>query len=403
MENKKQEKFYSKIFKKPFIQKIFLIKIGRIIYLLTTLFIITLIYIVDKDALSFYLSTLLDIIVTLIFIFITIWRLNDIGWPKWWASSILILFGVLSYIDHEIIATIEFVLLTGIVVVLSYFPRKITGKLESGEVTSNIMIKNKIFNKQVFLSFVLGLIIMFGIGYAYFSYIKNNNCLFSNVGIVEIFGEIDLFEDPDYASTSALNVIQQIEALGADSSIKGIVLDISSGGGGIESSESIMLAVQRTSKPVVAVIRDMGASGAYLIATAADRIYASRLSDVGSIGVTMDFLDTSEKDRREGVILYDFSSGKYKGVFKDHSKMTQEQREMIMKGIMQSHDVFVEYVSNSRNIPLEEVKKIATGESWGGDDALKLKLIDQIGGMHEATAWLQTQISEELSFCSLGE
>src|SRR3989338_4275080 len=262
-------------------------------------------------------------------------------------------------------------------------------------------IKNKIFDKKILISFILGLVIMFGAGYAYLYYIKNNNCLFSNIGTIEIFGEIDLVEDLDYISTSALNVIQQIEELDADSSIKGIVLDISSGGGGIESAESIMLAVQRVSKPVVAVIRDMGASGAYLIATAADRIYASKMSDVGSICVTQDFLDTSERDRRDGVIFYNFSSGKYKGVLKEHNKMTQEQREMIMEDIMKSHDIFIEYVSENRNIPLAEVKSIATGETFLGDDALKLGLIDQIGGMPEAGVWLQEQIGEELSYCSL--
>jgi protease-4 len=164
-----------------------------------------------------------------------------------------------------------------------------------------------------------------------------------------------------------------------------------------------MLAVQSTSKPVVAVIRDMGASGAYLIATAADRIYANRMSDVGSIGVTQDFLDTSEKDRREGVVLYDFSSGKYKGAFKEHSKITQEQRDNIMQGIMKSHDIFVEYVSNNRNIPIEEVKALATGESWLGEDALKLGLVDQIGGMEEAGVWMQEQIRDDVSYCSLGK
>lgn len=240
---------------------------------------------------------------------------------------------------------------------------------------------------------------MFG-GVYLFNRFKSN-CLFSNVGTVKIFGDIGLAEDPEYVSTSALNTIQQIEALDADSNIKGIVLDISSGGGNTESSESIMLAVKRTSKPVVAIIRDVGASGAYLIATAADRIYASKMSDVGSIGVTMDFLDTSEQDRRDGVIFYNFSSGKYKGVLKEHNKITQEQRGEIMEDIMKSHDIFVEYVSENRNIPLEEVKIIATGETFLGQDALSLGLVDQIGGMPEAGAWLQEEIGEEPSYCSL--
>ena len=260
-------------------------------------------------------------------------------------------------------------------------------------------IKKKILNKKVIISFVLGLVVMYG-GICLLNRFKSN-CLFDNVGIVEIHGDIGLTEEPDYISTSALNVIQQIEALDADPSIKGILLDIASGGGGMEPSESIMLAVQRTSKPVVAVIRDMGASGAYLIATGADRIYASRLSDVGSIGVTQDFLDVSDKEKREGITFYDFSSGKYKGAFKEHSTMTQEERGVIMEDIMKMHDIFVEYVSKNRNIPIEEVKSIATGRTYVGDDALKLKLIDQIGGMPEAGEWLREKIGEDVSYCSL--
>lgn len=264
-------------------------------------------------------------------------------------------------------------------------------------------IKEKLkitLNKKTIISFILGLAVMFGAYTAFINYVTNNNCLFDNVGVVEIFGEIDTFEDKDYASTSSLNTIQQIEELDANSDIKGIVLDIASGGGYIQPSEEIMLAVQRVSKPIVAVIRD-GMSGAYMIASATDKIYANRMSDVGSIGVTLDFLDTSEQDRRDGIIFYDFSSGKYKGVFKEHSKMTQEQRENVMKGIMKSHNIFVEYVAKNRNMLIEEVKAIATGESWGGDDALKLGLIDQIGGMPEAGEWMNQQIGEEISYCHM--
>ena len=249
---------------------------------------------------------------------------------------------------------------------------------------------------------------MFGSGFGYLYYLGSENpngttCFGSNVGVVRIFGEIGLFEDPDYFSTSALKVIQQIEELDENSSIRAIVLDISSGGGGSESSESIMLAVQRVSKPVVAVIREVGASGAYKIASATKRIYASRLSEVGSIGATIDFLDTSEKDRREGVIFYDFSSGPYKATYKDHNEITPVQRDFIMEGIMTDHDIFVESVAKNRNIPLEKVKALATGRTYLGDDALKLGLIDQIGGMREAGEYLESIIGEKPSYCYVSE
>lgn len=402
-ENKMKDNFFLKIFNKPLIQKLLSKKIGRLLFLFVSIILIALVCVMDIDTLPIYVSTVLNIIAILVFFMLTIWRLNDIGRSRWLALGTIVVFGVF-YINNDMVTNIATVTFLSIVVLLSYLPGKVTKEEEIKEIISNIIpTKNKIFNKKTILSFILGLVIMFGAGWAYFYYIKNNNCLFDNVGIVEIFGEIDIIEDPDYTSTSSLNVVQQIEELNADSNIKGIVLDISSSGGYTEPSEEIMLAVQRVSKPIVAVIRDMGDSGGYMIASAADRIYANRMSDVGSIGVTMEFLDTSEKDRRDGVILFDFSSGKYKGALKEHSKMTQEQREMIMKGIMESHNIFVEYVSENRNIPIEEVKKIATGESWGGDDALKLKLIDSIGGMPEAGVWLQEQIGEEPSYCSLGK
>ena len=164
-----------------------------------------------------------------------------------------------------------------------------------------------------------------------------------------------------------------------------------------------MLAIQKVSKPTIAVIRDTGASAAYLIASGADRIFASRLSSVGSIGVTTDFLDTSERDRRNGVIFYDLSSGIHKGAMKENSQLTSAQKQVIMGDIMKLYEVFVEYVAKNRNLSVEKVKNLADGRVYVGDDALKFELIDQIGGMPEATEWLENKIGEEVSYCYLGE
>ena len=226
-----------------------------------------------------------------------------------------------------------------------------------------------------------------------------NSCVGGNVGVIKIIGEINTEEDAEFYSVSAPKIVQQTEELENNSDIKGILVDIDSGGGSPESSESIMLALKKSSKPVVAIIRDISASGAYMVALGADRIYASKFSSVGSIGITRDFLDTSEKDRKDGVIFHDFSSGKYKGMTKDHSKMTEEERKVIMEDIMKFHDVFVDYVSENRNLSKERVRTIATGRTYTGADALELGLIDQIGGLPEAEEWLKETIGEELSYC----
>ena len=233
----------------------------------------------------------------------------------------------------------------------------------------------KLFTKLTLTAFILGLAVMFG-SIRGLSWIQDP-CWGKNVGIITILGSIDSVEDAEYYSTVA-------PSLEANPDIKGLVLDIDSGGGAMESSESIMLTLKGFSKPSVAVIRNMGASGAYLAATGADRIYASRVSDVGSIGVTNEFLDTSEQDKQNGITFYNFASGMHKGLFKEHGTLTQEQIDVIMEDIMKSADVFIEYVSLNRGIPLDKVKEIATGRSYLGEDALKLGLIDQIGGLPEA-------------------
>lgn len=74
-----------------------------------------------------------------------------------------------------------------------------------------------------------------------------------------------------------------------------------------------------------------------------------------------------------------------------------------MGDIIKLHEVFVEYVAKNRNLQIEKVRSLADGRTYVGDDALKLGLIDQIGGMPEATEWLENKVGEEASYCYLGE
>ena len=253
-------------------------------------------------------------------------------------------------------------------------------------------------NRNILAAFILGLLAAFGGIYLVITS-KNAVCMGDNIGVVKIIGEIDYPHDYDETSVITADVINQIESFNNNEGISAIVLDIDSLGGAPESSERIMLAIRKTSKPVVAMIRNSGASGAYLIASASDRVFASKFSDVGGIGVINAFLDTTEKDRREGAIFYEFSSGKYKGTGMEHSKMTKERRDMVMEGIMESHNIFVNYVSENRGMLIEKVKELATGRTWLGEGALKLGLIDEIGGMREVGAWLAQEIGEYPSYC----
>jgi len=260
----------------------------------------------------------------------------------------------------------------------------------------------KIFTKttiKTLITFTLGVAITLAGGY-YFVMHEDDPCDDVNVGFVTIEGDIDYPEDYFENSIIASDVIEEIEELENNEKIKGIVIELDSSGGAPTSSERMMMAVKNTSKPTVAVIRNSGTSGGYLIASAADRIFVSKLSDVGSIGISLSFLDTTAKDLKEGSVFYNFSSGKYKITGTEHSEMTKEQRDVVMEDVMQSHEIFVKYVSENRNIPIEKVEELATGRSWLGGDSVALGLADEIGGTPEAIKWLKEYLEEDVTYCS---
>jgi len=127
---------------------------------------------------------------------------------------------------------------------------------------------------------------------------------YGDIGIIEIKGEIVPYvvyapdseepENPD--SVSSEDVVYCIDKMQKEDSIMGVVLEISSYGGSPVASEEIMNAIQRLNKPSVAVIKESAISGGYLIASATDKIFASELSDIGGIGVTMSYLDYSKQN-----------------------------------------------------------------------------------------------------------
>ena len=128
-------------------------------------------------------------------------------------------------------------------------------------------------------------------------------------------------------------------------------------------------------------------------------IFAHPLSDVGSIGITQSYLENVGYNTKEGYTYRQLSLGQYKDMGDPNKPLTAEEKQIVMRQLEQNYRYFVETVAANRNLPVEEVKKLATGESWTGTEALQLKLIDQLGGLPEATAWLEKQIGVKPEFC----
>ena len=186
------------------------------------------------------------------------------------------------------------------------------------------------------------------------------------------------------SETSAQRALRSIKRATHDKDVRAIILQINSGGGGITASDIIYKALLdfKASSPdrkVVSIFGDVSASGAYYIALASDHIVAHPTTITGSIGVLIKAMNILELSNKIGIKDITIKSGKNKDMLNPMGEINEEQRLMVQKLVDSMHVRFVKLVAEGRNLPLQDVKELADGRIYSADDALELKLIDQIG------------------------
>jgi len=174
--------------------------------------------------------------------------------------------------------------------------------------------------------------------------------------------------------------LRMLKALRYKRRVKGVLLDISSGGGEAIASMDFYLGVKRLNevKPVFASIGSVGASGAYMAALGARRIFAYPESDVGSIGVISAHFAVRDLLRRLGVSVELLHAGVHKDAYQGYRPLSEVERAKLQAITQEGYDVFVQLVAAERRRPVAEVLPLATGEFWTGTQALKLGLIDAL-------------------------
>lgn len=200
-------------------------------------------------------------------------------------------------------------------------------------------------------------------------------------------------------ATASEDIVFNLEQMATDPAVGGVVLYIDSPGGDPVAGEEVANALKRFGKPSVAVIRGLGASAAYWAASGADQVYASRLSDVGGIGVTASYLDESQKVRDEGYRYTELSTGKFKDTGDPNRPLTAEERAIILADLGKVHEVFVQVVAANRGLATTAVAALANGLTYVGDDALAKGLIDGIGDLSTAREYLSEQMGEPAELC----
>ena len=231
------------------------------------------------------------------------------------------------------------------------------------------------------------------------------NC---NVSGISLHGDLMTYISPAdfdaegtllYDESASEDIVYQIEQADKDETIRAILLEIDSYGGGPTAGEEVANALKSATKPTVALIREGGASAAYWVATGADVIFASANSDVGSIGVTMSYLDNTAQNQKEGLAYNQLSSGKFKDTGDPNKTLSVEEKALLMRDVNIIHQNFMEAVAENRNLDINKVKAMADGSSMLGEMALQNGLIDKIGGESEVKEYLKEKIGDEVEIC----
>lgn len=242
-------------------------------------------------------------------------------------------------------------------------------------------------------------------GYNSSQYVSDGVC---NIAVIPVTGELTTFSGSfdeygnELLTTTMSDTLGAIDKAEQDPDIYGIMALIDSGGGSPSAGEFIAAELKKSEMPVAAYIFDVGASAAYLAATGADTIITSPFADVGSIGVTMSYLDYSRQNKEQGIDYVSLTSAKYKDTGSPDRPLTEEESTLFRRDLDIMHEEFVRQVATNRNLPIEDVAKLADESSMPAKMALENKLIDQLGDKETARAWFAEQLElplEEVVFC----
>lgn len=205
------------------------------------------------------------------------------------------------------------------------------------------------------------------------------------VGIINVSGEIGT-----NSLASAKRLIPLLDKAFDDSHVKVIALNINSPGGSPIESEKINnyieLKRKQKNKPVIAIIDQLGASAAYMIASHADRIYAGRYSLVGSIGAIMQGWDFSKALNNHNIFRRTYASGELKGLMDPYSKMPDGGEEKAHTLVTQMGKEFANEVVRFRGKKLSKDRDLFSGEVWGGLEAKQLGLIDEVATLDQVVS-----------------
>ena len=229
----------------------------------------------------------------------------------------------------------------------------------------------------------------------------------NKVAIVNVEGEImnqpaSTFGAVGYNHELTLEALKEIRD---DASISAVLLHVDSPGGGVyESAElhKLLVEIKEQDKTIYSTMGNMAASGGYYISAPADKIFASRETLTGSIGVIMSGFNASELMDNLGIEETTWASGDMKNMGSMFTPMTEEEDEYFQYLTDSMHDDFVQVIVEGRDMDESDVRDLADGRIYLAEDAIENGLVDEIGNFDDALAALKEEVGENAQVIEYG-
>jgi protease-4 len=195
-------------------------------------------------------------------------------------------------------------------------------------------------------------------------------------------------DSPSGQVVGADTMVEYLRKARGDSSIKAIVLRVDSPGGSAIASDVIWreVSLTRNTKPVIASMSDVAASGGYYIAMPANAIVAEPATLTGSIGVVMLKFVIDGTLKKLGMNMEGVKNGRYADLYSPVRAFSAEERAKVQEQMQATYDTFVEKAASGRNTTPERIDAIAQGRVWTGAQAKAIGLVDELGGLERALA-----------------
>lgn len=210
------------------------------------------------------------------------------------------------------------------------------------------------------------------------------------IAIVDVSGAIVYGSAPEFslagsASTaSSGNIVRLIRQAARDSQVKAILLRVNSPGGSVIGSDEIYHALKESGKPVVVYMGELAASGGYYVSMAGEHIVAHPNTLTGSIGVISEFTNIEGLYEKLGIQSNVVKSGENKDFGNPTSPFTAEDQQLWQAVIDETYEGFVKIIADNRGMTVEQVKQLADGRVYTGQQAIALNLVDELGYQQDA-------------------